>query len=60
MSTESTYVGTKLTPDEHRAFSIKAAESGKSRSALLRDLAMELINRPKKRKTPNPKPKKAA
>ena len=46
MSTESTYVGTKLTPDEHRASSIKAAESGKSRSALLRDLARELINRP--------------
>lgn len=42
--TESTYVGTKLTADEHRAFSIKAAESGKSRSALLRDLARKFIN----------------
>ena len=37
------YVGTHLSDDEYRRFSIKAAEKGKSRSGLLRDLATKAI-----------------
>lgn len=39
------YIATKLDPDDFREFSIKAAEAGISRSALLKKLAVAAIRR---------------
>lgn len=39
------YVGTQLEAADFRAFSIKAAEAGLSKSALLRKLTLEALER---------------
>lgn len=40
---DSTFIGTKLPADEFRNFSIKAAERGLSKSALMRTLALDFL-----------------
>ncbi len=55
MSNETTYLGTKLAPDEYRRFSIAAAEKGLSRSALLSELARNFIATSAKTATRSPR-----
>lgn len=40
----STFIGTKLPSVEFRSFSIRAAERGLSKSALMRTLALEFLS----------------
>lgn len=42
------YIGTKLEPEEHHAFKVRAAEAGKSASAMLRELTLAFITKPAK------------
>lgn len=39
------YIGTHLSPEEHKQFGVRAAELGISKSALLRRLAEEALGR---------------
>ena len=40
---KSNYIGTQLEPDQFLAFGVRAAESGSSKSAILRDLVEEFL-----------------
>lgn len=40
LNMKPTFVGTYLEPEDHKAFKVKAAQDGKSASALLRELAL--------------------
>ena len=42
---EIKYIGTQLDPDEFRRFKVQAAESGKSRSALIRSLVSDFLTK---------------
>lgn len=44
---KSIFVGTGLDKDEHRQFSVRAAESGLSRSALLKKITLEFLAKSK-------------
>lgn len=41
---KSTFIGTKLEADDFRNFGIRAAERGRSKSALMRELALEFLS----------------
>lgn len=52
---KQTFIGTKLEEGEHHVFGIRAAESGLSKSALLKKLVLDFVG-----PIPTNKPRKAA